>query len=276
MRILLVGLLACALSVISWASPPIEVTILSDAGYPPYSYAEAGEAKGLYSDILRAAFARMPEYRVHIRSVPWARGLAELANGRALALYPPYFRPGERPWMDYSRPILREKLVVFIRAEVARTLPDQRFPQAYGGLRIGQNRGFINIVDQNYQLMLARGELHQLYVKDNRTSLAMLYRGRLDAYINDRRSVLWELERMQRDGVFRGSSLDWVVEGPWLSGEEGHLGYTRVNAAAYPYKKDFKKRLDAILADLEREGSIVRLAKRYDLVNPLVSQADGI
>ncbi|MDX1723543.1 MAG: transporter substrate-binding domain-containing protein [Pseudomonas sp.] len=276
MRIFLVGLLACALPVMSWASPPIEVTILCDAGYPPYSYAEGDQARGLYHDILRAAFARMPEYRVHIRPVPWARGLAELAKGRAFALYPPYFRPGERPWMDYSRPILQEKLVVFMRAELARTLPDERFPHAYGGLRIGQNRGFINIVDQNYQLMLARGELHQLYVKDNRTSLAMLYRGRLDAYINDRRSVLWELERMQRDGVFRGSSLDWVVEGPWLSGEEGHLGYTRVNAAAYPYKKDFMKRLDAILADLEREGSIVRLAKRYDLMNPLVSQTEGI
>lgn len=276
MRTLWVGLLACALPVISWASPPIEVTILCDAGYPPYSYAEGSQAKGLYSDILRAAFARMPEYRVHIRPLPWARGLAELAKGRAFALYPPYFRPGERPWMDYSRPILREKLVVFMRAEVARTLPDERFPQAYRGLRIGQNRGFINIVDQDYQVMLARGELRQIYSKDNRTNLAMLYRGRLDAYINDRRSVLWELDRMQRDGVLGENDLSWIVEGPWLSGEEGHLGYTRVNAAAYPYKKDFKQRLDAILADLEREGSIVRLSKRYDLMNPLVSQADGI
>lgn len=276
MRRLLVGLLACALPVISWASPPIEVTILSDIGYPPYSYAEGGEAKGLYSDILRAAFARMPEYRVHIRPLPWARGLAELAKGRALALYPPYFRPSERPWMDYSRPILREKLVVFVRAEVARTLPDERFPQAYRGLRIGQNRGFINILDPDYQSMLAKGELWQIYSKDNRTNLAMLYRGRLDAYINDRRAVLWELERMQRDGVFGEKGLDWLVEGPWLSGEEGHLGYTRVNEAAYPYKKDFKRRLNAILTDLEREGSIVRLSRRYDLVNPMLSQGGGI
>ena len=87
---------------------------------------------------LRAAFARMPEYRVHIRPLPWARALAELAKGRAFALYPPYHRPSERPWMDYSRPILREKLVVFLRAEVARRLPDEQFPQAYSGLRIGQ------------------------------------------------------------------------------------------------------------------------------------------
>jgi polar amino acid transport system substrate-binding protein len=260
----------------SWARPPIEVTILSDAGHPPYSYDEGGEAKGLYHDILRAAFARMPEYRVHIRPVPWARGLAELAKGRAFALYPPYFRPGERTWMDYSRPILREKLVVFIRAEVAQALPDERFPQAYGGLRIGQNSGFINILDRDYQLMLARGELQQVYVKDNRTSLAMLYRGRLDVYINDRRAVLWELERMQSDGLLGERGLSWIVEGPWLSGEEGHLGYTRVNAAAYPYKDDFKQRLDAILTDLEREGVIYRIVSRYDAIYPLQLQAAGI
>jgi polar amino acid transport system substrate-binding protein len=178
--------------------------------------------------------------------------------------------------MDYSRPILREKLVVFVRAEVAQALPDEGFPQAYGGLRIGQNRGFINILGQDYQLMLARGELHQIYVKDNRTSLAMLYRGRLDAYINDRRAVFWELERMQNDGVLGENGLDWVVEGPWLTGEEGHLGYSRANASAYPYKGDFKKRLDKILADLERDGSIYRLVRRYDAINPLLSQGTGI
>lgn len=276
MRSLLLGLLVCTLPAGSWASPPIEVTILCDAGYPPYSYAEGDQARGLYHDILRAAFARMPDYRVQIRPLPWARALAELAKGRAFALYPPYYRPSERPWMDYSRPILREKLVVFLRAEVARKLPDEQFPQAYGGLRIGQNSGFINIPDQTYQRMLARGELQQVFGKDNRTSLAMLYRGRLDAYINDRRAVLWELERMRSDGVLGDNGLGWIVEGPWLSGEEGHLSYTRRNPQAYPYKEDFKTRLDAILADLEREGVIYRIVSGYDAFQPLQLQAVGI
>lgn len=88
------------------------MVILCDAGYPPYSYAEGDEAKGLYTDILRAAFKRMPGYRVDIRPMPWARGLAEVASGRAFALFPPYYRPSERPWMDYSRPMLKEKVVV--------------------------------------------------------------------------------------------------------------------------------------------------------------------
>ena len=269
-------LFACFWHATSWAGTPIDVVILCDAGYPPYSYAEGDEAKGIYAEILRAAFSRMPEYRVHIRPVPWARGLSELSEGRALALYPPYRRPEERPWMDYSRPIVRETLVVFVRADVARAVEQERFPQAYRGLRIGQNRGFINIVDQDYQVMLAKGELRQIYSKDNHTNLAMLYRGRLDAYINDRRAVLWELEQMRRDGVFESDSLNWVVEGPWLTGEEGYLGYTRVNTSAYPYKDDFKKRLDAVLFDLEREGVIYRIVMGNDAFYPINLQAAGV
>lgn len=262
-------LFTCVWHTFNWAGTPIDVVILCDAGYPPYSYAEGDEAKGIYTDVLRAAFARMPEYRVHIRPVPWARGLSELSQGRAFALYPPYRRPGERPWMDYSRPIVRETLVVFLRAEVARTIEQERFPQAYRGLRIGQNRGFLNVVDQDYQAMLAKGELRQINSKDNRTNLVMLYRGRLDAYINDRRAVLWELEQMRRDGLFDENSLDWLVEGPWLSGEEGYLGYTRINTSTYPYQGDFKKRLDAILFDLEREGVIYSIIRRNDASYPL-------
>lgn len=273
---LLIALLGCVLYTKSWASSPIDVVILCDAGYPPYSYAEGDEAKGLYTDILRAAFKRMPGYRVVIRPMPWARGLAEVASGRAFALFPPYYRPSARPWMDYSRPILKEKVVVFVRAEVARKRPIERFPLGYSGLHIGVNRGFMSIDDQDYQSMLATGALKQSYANDNRTNLARLYHGRIDIYINDRLSVLWELDQMQREGVFAQSDLNWLVEGPWLSGEAGYLGYTRLNATAYPYKPNFMQRLDNILAELERDGSIERLVKSYDLVSPLYSPGDGI
>ena len=58
--------------------------------------------------------------------------------------------------------------------------------------------------------------------------------------------------------------------------EAGYLGYTRLNATAYPYKPKFMQRLNQVLAGLERDGSIERLAKSYDLVNPLYSPGDGI
>lgn len=248
-----------------WAQHPIDVTVLCDDGYPPYSYVENGEAKGLYSDILRAVFARMPGYRVSIRPVPWPRGLAELARGSSFALFPPYHRPQERPWMDYSRPILEESVVTFVRSASVQRRALQDFPAAYAGLRIGLNRGFSIIVDPRYDLMLAEGALEQSFAKDNRTNLLQLKQGRIDVYINDRLSILWELRRMSDEGLV-STTLDWLVEGPKLSSEHGHLGYTRLNAQAYPYKRDFMQRFDAALAELQHDGSVERLAQRYGSV----------
>lgn len=74
---------------------------------------------------------------------------------------------------------------------------------------------------------------------------------------------------MEREGVFAQNDLNWLVEGPWLSGEAGYLGYTRLNASTYPYKTKFMQHLDKVLAELERDGSIERLVKSYDFVNPL-------
>ncbi|MCY1535767.1 Bacterial extracellular solute-binding protein, family 3 [compost metagenome] len=210
MRRLLPLSLAFALHATSWANSAIDVVILCDAGYPPYSYAEGGEAKGIYTDILREAFLRMPDYRVEVRPVAWARGLAELASGKAFALFPPYYRPRERPWMDYSRPLVMESVAVFVRAELVRELPVEDFPYGYGGLRVGVNRGFRSIVDPDYQAMVESGVLRESYANDNRTNLLKLYRRRIDVYINDRRAVLWQLSRMQREGVFAADELDWL------------------------------------------------------------------
>ena len=267
MRILVAWLLCLAVQGTALAQTPISVTVLCDASYPPYSYAENGEAKGLYNDILRAAFARMPGYRVSIRPVPWPRGLAALEKGTAFALFPPYYRPVERPWMDYSRPILEESVVAFVRSELAQQRAIEDFPAAYAGLRIGLNRGFNIIAAPDYKRMLAAGQVQQSYASDNRTNLLQLKRQRIDVYINDRLSILWELQQMRDQHLLGNTGLDWLVEGPRLSSEHGHLGYTRLNPQAYPYKQDFMQRLDQVLLDLEADGSIARLAAHYSALD---------
>lgn len=267
MRILVAWLLYLAVQGTALAQTPISVTVLCDASYPPYSYAENGEAKGLYSDILRAAFARMPGYRVSIRPVPWPRGLAALEKGTAFALFPPYYRPVERPWMDYSRPILEESVVAFVRSELAQQRAIEDFPAAYAGLRIGLNRGFNIIAAPDYKRMLAAGQVQQSYASDNRTNLLQLKRQRIDVYINDRLSILWELQQMRDQHLLGNTGLDWLVEGPRLSSEHGHLGYTRLNPQAYAYKQDFMQRLDQVLLDLEADGSIARLAAHYSALD---------
>lgn len=258
----LAGLLL-GLSLSSPVIAAIAVTVLCDNGYPPYSYEENGEAKGLYLDILKAAFAMMPDYQVSIRPTPWRRGLYKLEKGQAFALFPPYYRPQERPYMDYSSPILEERLVVFVRAEVARTRRLTDFPADYAGLRVSLNGGFSSIRSHLYQEMLNKGLLQESRAKDNHTNLMKLYYGHSDVYINDRLSVLWELNNLQNSGELPAGEGSFLVEGPTLSTEHGYLGVTNQKPDDFSYKADFLRQFNAALKVLEQSGVIRKIVDRY-------------
>lgn len=243
------------------APPAIAVTILCDSGYPPYSYAENGQAKGLYTDILRAAFARMPAYQVSIQPVPWQRGLEQLEHGKAFALYPPYYRPQERPWMDYSQPILAETRVIVVAHWVANVRNPADFPGAYAGLRIGLNAGFSPPSDLPTKQMIRRGQLTLERARDNNANLLKLKLGRIDAYINDRLSILWTLQQLRQSGELPAEAF--FVEGATLSHEQGYLGFTNRDQGTFDYKADFIRSLNAALVELEREGVIEQLSAGY-------------
>lgn len=265
MRLPLLVALACAACLARAAEQTItEVTILSDAGYPPYSYEENGEARGLYTDILRNVFARMPEYRVRIRPTPWPRGLAAIAKGSAFAIYPPYSRPDERPWMEYSAPILAESLIALIRPGLIEARNFSDFPNAYAGLRIGLNSGFAGADNQRFRDMVESGEIDLSYARDNRLNLLKLLYGRTDVYINDRLSILWELERMHKEGLINQNEIARLVWGPVLSSEHGYLGFTRMNKTAYPYRDDFMQRFNQQLEAVVQDGTLQHLLQQYN------------
>jgi len=46
------------------------VTVYCDNNYPPYSYVENGETRGIYVEVLTKAFSRMEAYEVTIIAEP--------------------------------------------------------------------------------------------------------------------------------------------------------------------------------------------------------------
>lgn len=138
-----------ALAMVTWFSvdavdaTPTSVVVYGDDAYPPYSYEENGQAKGIYADILSAVFARMPDYQVTVSPIPWKRGLKMLKTGKGFALFPPYYYPDKRPYIfPYSTPILPEEVVVFCHPDRVRGRPLTRWPDDYFGLKIGLNEAF--------------------------------------------------------------------------------------------------------------------------------------
>ena len=128
---------------------------------------------------------------------------------------------------------------------------------------MGLNSGFVTVNSQRYREMVEAGEIDQSYARDNRTNLLKLLHQRIDVYINDRLSILWELQQMREDGSISPEDAESLVEGPVLATERGHLGFTRLNAAAYPYRADFMQRFDTALAKVQANGTLDRLAERY-------------
>ena len=249
--------LSAAASAAAPAGAPQPVVLYGDDDYPPYSYVEHGQLKGIYTEIVRTAVQAMPQYQVELRPVPWKRGLLMLQTGQAFGLYPPYSWRSERPYVRYSVPLLMEQLVVFCNAEVMAKRALQQWPADYGGLHIGVNAGFL-LGDAGQMAALRAGKVVLDPAKGTRTNLLKLMRGRIDCYVSDRLSAQWELQRIRRDGP-PGTPMQPIQETAQLASQQGHLGFTARRPAAYPYRDDFIEQFNAAIVRMQDNGAIRRI-----------------
>lgn len=232
-----------------------DVTVYCDDTYAPYSYGEDGTAKGIYTEILQAAFSKMSGYHVTIKPIAWKRGLAYLAGGEGFALFPPYYRPMDRPFMDYSVPILDEELVVFVRDDLMHP-PRQNWVKDYRGLAIGINIGFASIKPEDRQ------QLNVVEIKNAEVGLLNIGLKRLDGYVNDRISILWALKKLKASGEYK-NTFPTLVQGATLSKEQGFVGFTNKDKGKFDFKEDFKRRLNALLEEMKARGEIQAIIDKY-------------
>ncbi|WP_083411683.1 substrate-binding periplasmic protein [Janthinobacterium sp. 1_2014MBL_MicDiv] len=252
--------LCAAAGPVAWAAAPQPVVLYGDDDYPPYSYVENGQLKGIYTDIVREAVQAMPQYRVQLRPVPWKRGVLMLQTGDAFGLYPPYSWRSERPYVRYSVPLLMEQLVVFCNQDVVAKRALRQWPADYAGLHIGVNAGFL-LGDAGLTAALRSGQIVLDAAKGTRTNLLKLMRGRIDCYVSDRLSAQWELQRIRRAGQ-AGTPMQAIHETAQLAGQQGHLGFTQRQPGAYPYRDDFIDQFNAAIARMQDSGAIRRIVER--------------
>lgn len=236
------------------------VLIYGDDDYPPYSYVENGQLKGIYTEIVREAAQAMPQYAVQLRPVPWKRGVLMLQTGEAFALYPPYLWRDERPYVRYSVPLLMEQMVVFCNREVLARRTLQHWPADYGGLHIGINAGFL-LGDAGLTQALRSGKVVLDPAKGTRTNLLKLMRGRIDCYVSDRLSAQWELQRIRRD-VQAGTPMQAIHETAQLASQQGYMGFTLRQPGQYPYREDFIAQFNAAIVRMQNNGAIRRIVDR--------------
>lgn len=243
------------------AQAKTRVEILADASYPPYSWQEGEEVRGIYADIVRQVTASMEEYEVVIKPVPWRRGLSMIEQGAAFAIFPPYYMPDSRPWIwPYSQPMLDEELVVMCGEGVAVNTVQARFPDDYQGLRFGINAGFAIGSPPFWQLVKER-KIEVEEVKGNRENLLKIVRGRVDCTVNDRLSLLFELLSMIQNKQLAVADMSRLKQGPVISREQGFLGYSR--KGAFPFREDFTGQFDKGLYQLKKQDGIRAIVEKY-------------
>lgn len=240
-------------------APRHRVTVYVDDAYPPYSYAVNGAAFGVYPAMLARIFAGMPAYQVELQPVPWKRGLRLLEQGEGFALAPPYYRPGERPWMDYSAPIMLESVVIYCNEAVAARSANPRWPDDYYGLRIGINNGFL-VGGSSLEAARRGGKLTVEEARGTDENLKKLLLGRIDCYMNDRYAIQHALFRARAEDAYQRAAR--IVETGVLSQEYGHLGFTRQQGERWTYRTDFIRQFNLVLEELRRSGELAQIAER--------------
>lgn len=242
-------------------NPKVNVTIYGDDAYPPYSYVQKGEIKGIYVDILAAAFTRMPHYSVTIEPLPWKRGLKMLQVGEGFALFPPYYYSDRRSYISpYSEPILKEEVVVMCRPETIVNRRTQNWPADYHDLTIGVNESYA-LGGNAFWQAIAQGDMLIKEAKSNRASMTNLYKHRIDCYMNDRLSILWELKLMKDEGMIE---QDWTpVIATSVSSEHGYLGYTHDPNNRFQFKEDFVLQFNQALKEIKTDGTMNNILDAY-------------
>lgn len=244
------------------AADPIDVTILADDNYYPYSFMDQGILTGAYTQIVKRVIQEMPRYKIKLQPIPWKRGLKLLKEGKAFALYPPYLKKDARPYIwPVSKPMLDEVTSIFCRNDVL-IKPRPKWPDDYIGLIIGNNNGF-QMGGAYFWELVSTGKIIVKEYKNNQTNLTkMLISKETDCYMNDRQAVLLSWHKLINKSKWH-KDVTAMSEGAIISKEQGHLGFTNRDKGFFHYKKDFLNNFNQVFNKLKSSGELDKLVNQY-------------
>jgi polar amino acid transport system substrate-binding protein len=245
-----------------YAAPVPEVIILADDSYPPYSFMESGQLKGIYIDIVKEAAKLIePHYKVTLVAIPWKRGLQELQKGISFALLPPYKHTKERSYIwPYSVPIMEESVVAFCQKDIDlfKYLEPKR-TEHNAPLIIGQNAGYLIL---NKKLAQAQKK-RNIVISENKSTasnMMKLYYKRLDCYLNDKLSTFWQFSHLSKEKNIHFNDIKNVL---LVMTKTAHIGYTNNSTHSFLFKDDFITRMDQALLSVIATNEYQKIINRY-------------
>ena len=155
-----------------------KVTVVTDNGYPPYSFGITERAEGLYPMLIKTIFARMG-ITVKIIALPWEKAIKEGKEGNA-AVGGIYINSERLKIFDYSEPIFEEKLAVYVKK--GKTFDFNRLSDLKGKI-IGLNSGWS--YGEAFDTARIKYHFNVVESETNEQSFHKLVRGSIDCLIAD-------------------------------------------------------------------------------------------
>ncbi len=239
----------------------INISIIGDRNYAPYSYEEDNIAKGLYVKILTRAFDQLNDYQVTITMEPWKRGLSMIKKGANLAIFPPYYWPEKRAFISiYSEPIYKEQ-VVSICHKSRVTSNKMQWPNDYKGLKVGTNRGFLAPGVEFFELVKV-GKIDLIETQNSERAIRLLSLKRIDCYVNSKLTINWTINNLIKSTAYKGL-VDDLLYTSVISENNAYIGYSKRYLEQHPSQAGFIEDVNQVIRKMREEGVLANILKDF-------------
>ena len=228
------------------------VIFLLDENYPPYSYFEKGELKGIYPDILKIIDKNLKEFKIILKPMPWNRALRMVEDGQAEYITDVWYRPAERPYLNYSVPLINEEIII-----VSLNNNNKIWPNDFKNKKVGINRGFAVFTPEEKKLI----KLEEAgSTEDN---IKKLLNGRIDYYATDKNSFHWDLETILMNKDIEFIKIKNIKVNLLFKKEYGYIGFRR--NSSWKNKNKFEKEFNNEITNLKKNKIFSNILIKYNI-----------
>ncbi len=232
----------------AWSDP---LRLVSDAYFPPYSYTENGEVKGIDIDIVNEA-ARRADVHVTIELYPWKRVLMMMKTDLTDGAFSMFRNEERETYAHFSQnPVHVSQLTAFMSKD---SLAVYKKIEDLLGKTVFISAGFS--ISDEFDQFVRNGNIKPAYVLNAEDGIKRLLASDSGCFISNRISILYYAKRLGLSHKIE--FIPTLVE----SNRKAYLALSKVKLNT-PDRKRLFDRLDAELGEMIRDGTVRRITDSY-------------
>lgn len=202
-----------------------KLSIYVDNSYPPFSYLENDQLKGIYPEILRALQKGDNPLTFDIVPLPWQMGKRQLQQNKNAAMLGFYYQvKGHEFVQSYSVPVYKEEVVLICASEGAPNAAS--WPEDFRGKLVANVAGYSGWLRDNVRSDENTQYVNFLEVPDTSTALLMVLKGKLDCALFERHTYEFLLQQFLLAGRFDKRNDRHPFIAARISTEATYMGYS--------------------------------------------------